>query len=72
MTPWWLQGCCSGALIGFTVPALLTPSACCRRVVSEWGFEKDGLSRGMVDMVNDSKGAQLDSRDTFLGIGSKT
>ncbi|KAK9862011.1 hypothetical protein WJX84_000959 [Apatococcus fuscideae] len=40
------------------------------KVVSEWGFEKDGVDAPMRDIVNDSKSAQMDDRDTFMGIGS--
>ena len=39
------------------------------QVVSEWTFQKDGVDVEMRDISNDSKAAQLDSRDTFLGIG---
>ena len=39
------------------------------KVVSEWGFQKDGVDVDMRDVVNDTKGAQMDERDTFLGIG---
>lgn len=39
------------------------------RVVSEWGFKKDGVERSILDMTNDTKGSQLDDRDTFMAIG---
>lgn len=38
------------------------------QVVSEWRFQKDGVDVPMKDIVNDTKGAQLDERDTFLGL----
>ncbi|KAL6511573.1 Protein cypro4 [Orobanche gracilis] len=39
------------------------------RVVSEWKFEKDGADISMRDIMNDSKGAQMDpSGSTFLGL----
>ena len=38
-------------------------------MVSEWTFQKDGTDVEMRDISNDTKSAQLDSRDTFLGIG---
>ncbi|CAL1410784.1 unnamed protein product [Linum trigynum] len=39
------------------------------KVVTEWKFEKDGTDITMRDIVNDSKGAQLDpSGSTFLGL----
>ena len=40
------------------------------KVVSEWRFQKDGVEIPMKDIVNDDKAAQLDSRDTFLGLDS--
>lgn len=43
----------------------------CRRIVSEWAFKKDGVDVGMKDLANETRGAQLDDRDTFLGIGQK-
>ena len=39
------------------------------KVVSEWGFQKDGVDVEMRDVTNDTKAAQTDDRDTFLGIG---
>ena len=39
------------------------------RIVREWDFEKDGVSAPMRDIVNETRAAQLDDRDTFLGIG---
>ena len=39
------------------------------KVVSEWGFQKDGADVEMRDVTNDTKAAQMDDRDTFLGIG---
>lgn len=44
---------------------------CYCRVVSEWSFQKDGVDVGMKDLANETRGAQLDDRDTFLGIGQK-
>ena len=41
------------------------------RIVSEWAFKKDGVDVGMKDLANETRGAQLDDRDTFLGIGQK-
>ncbi|KAK1263169.1 Protein CYPRO4 [Acorus gramineus] len=39
------------------------------KVVTEWKFEKDGTDIMMTDIVNDSKGSQLDpSGSTFLGL----
>ena len=39
------------------------------KVVAEWKFEKDGTPITMLDMTNESKGAQLDvSGSTFLGL----
>uniref|UniRef100_A0A7S1T8S4 Vacuolar import/degradation Vid27 C-terminal domain-containing protein n=1 Tax=Tetraselmis chuii TaxID=63592 RepID=A0A7S1T8S4_9CHLO len=38
------------------------------KVVSEWRFQKDGVDVPMKDIVNDTKNAQLDERDTFLGL----
>ncbi|XP_044474618.1 protein CYPRO4-like [Mangifera indica] len=39
------------------------------KVVTQWKFEKDGTDFTMKDIVNDSKGAQLDpSGSTFLGL----
>ncbi|KAF7851532.1 hypothetical protein BT93_L3750 [Corymbia citriodora subsp. variegata] len=39
------------------------------KIVSEWKFEKDGADITMRDIVNDSKGAQLDpTGSTFLGL----
>jgi hypothetical protein len=40
------------------------------KTVAEWGFQKDGTDVSMKDLVNDTKGAQLDERDTFLGVGT--
>lgn len=55
-----------------SVSALLNevPGFGCR-VVSEWSFKKDGVDAGMIDLANETRGAQLDDRDTFLGIGNK-
>ena len=39
------------------------------QVVNEWTFQKDGVDVEMRDISNDTKSAQLDSRDTFLGVG---
>jgi hypothetical protein len=39
------------------------------KVVNEWTFQKDGTDVAMKDIVNDTRAAQLDDRDTFLGIG---
>lgn len=39
------------------------------KVVNEWSFQKDGLDVEMKDLANDTRAAQLDDRDTFLGIG---
>lgn len=39
------------------------------KVVSEWGFQKDGVDVDMRDVANETKAAQLDDRNTFLGIG---
>ncbi|KAK9809515.1 hypothetical protein WJX73_007383 [Symbiochloris irregularis] len=39
------------------------------KVVSEWGFQKDGIDVEMRDVTNDTKAAQMDERNTFLGIG---
>ena len=41
------------------------------RVVSEWSFKKDGVDVSMKDLSNETRGAQMDDRDTFLGIGQK-
>lgn len=41
------------------------------RVVSEWSFKKDGVDAAMKDLANETRGAQTDDRDTFLGIGQK-
>ena len=38
-------------------------------MVNEWTFQKDGVDVEMRDISNDTKSAQLDSRDTFLGVG---
>lgn len=39
------------------------------KIVSEWKFEKDGTEITMRDIVNDTKGSQLDpSESTFLGL----
>ncbi|KAF9687571.1 hypothetical protein SADUNF_Sadunf02G0107200 [Salix dunnii] len=39
------------------------------KIITEWMFEKDGTDITMRDIVNDSKGAQLDpSGSTFLGL----
>ncbi|XP_030460528.1 protein CYPRO4 isoform X2 [Syzygium oleosum] len=39
------------------------------KIVSDWRFEKDGTDITMRDIVNDSKGAQLDpTGSTFLGL----
>ncbi|KAF2309821.1 hypothetical protein GH714_005275 [Hevea brasiliensis] len=39
------------------------------KIVTQWRFEKDGTDITMRDIVNDSKGAQLDpSGSTFLGL----
>lgn len=40
------------------------------KVVSEWRFQKDGVDVPMKDIVNDTKAAQMDTRDTFLGLDS--
>ncbi len=40
------------------------------RVVSEWRFEKDGVEVPMDDLANESRGAQLDGRSTFLGLAA--
>jgi hypothetical protein len=40
------------------------------KTVAEWGFQKDGTDVAMKDLINDTKGAQLDDRDTFLGVGT--
>ena len=39
------------------------------KVVNEWSFKKDGAEVAIKDIVNDTRAAQLDDRDTFLGIG---
>ncbi|KAK4784451.1 hypothetical protein SAY86_018819 [Trapa natans] len=39
------------------------------KIVTEWKFEKDGTDITMRDIINDSKGSQLDpSESTFLGL----
>ncbi|MCD7449546.1 Protein cypro4 [Datura stramonium] len=39
------------------------------KVVTEWKFEKDGTDITMKDIINDTKGSQLDpSESTFLGL----
>ncbi|XP_010466055.1 PREDICTED: protein CYPRO4-like [Camelina sativa] len=39
------------------------------KIVSEWKFEKDGTEITMRDIINDTKGSQLDpSESTFLGL----
>ncbi|KAJ4836328.1 Protein cypro4 [Turnera subulata] len=39
------------------------------KIVTEWKFEKDGADITMRDIMNDTKGAQLDpSESTFLGL----
>ena len=40
------------------------------KVVAEWAFQKDGVDVGMKDIVNETRAAQLDDRDTFLGLGA--
>ena len=40
------------------------------KVVNEWMFRKDGVDVAMKDLSNDTRAAQLDDRDTFLGIGA--
>ncbi len=40
------------------------------KVVSEWRFQKDGVEVPMKGITNDNKAAQLDNRDTFLGLDS--
>ena len=40
------------------------------RVVSEWSFQKDGVEVPMDDLANESRGAQLDARSTFLGLAA--
>ena len=40
------------------------------KVVSEWSFQKDGVEVPMDDLANESRGAQLDGRSTFLGLAS--
>lgn len=40
------------------------------KTVAEWGFQKDGTDVSMRDLINETKGAQLDNRDTFLGVGT--
>jgi len=40
------------------------------KCVSEWRFEKDGVEVPMKGITNDTKSAQLDERDTFLGLDS--
>ena len=42
---------------------------CIDRVVSEWKFRKDGVDIGMKDLSNETRAAQLESKDTFLSIG---
>lgn len=39
--------------------------------MSEWSFKKDGVDAAMKDLANETRGAQTDDRDTFLGIGQK-
>lgn len=38
------------------------------KVVNEWTFNKDGVEVPMLDIVNDTKSAQLEQRCTFLGL----
>eukprot|EP00898_Chlorokybus_atmophyticus_P008096 jgi/Chlat1/8288/Chrsp78S07705 len=38
------------------------------KVVAEWTFKKDGADIGMRDIQSDTKSAQLEERDTFLGL----
>ena len=38
-------------------------------MVNEWAFQKGGVDVEMKDLANDTRAAQLDDRDTFLGIG---
>ena len=40
------------------------------KVVSEWSFQKDGVEVPMDDLANETRGAQLDGRSTFLGLAS--
>ena len=40
------------------------------KIVAEWAFQKDGVDVGMKDIVNETRAAQLDDRDTFLGLGT--
>lgn len=40
------------------------------RVVREWNFQKDGVDIPMEDIVGDTKAAQLEARQTFLGLGT--
>jgi hypothetical protein len=39
------------------------------KVINEWSFKREGVDVAMKDIVNDTRAAQLDDRDTFLGIG---
>ena len=59
--------------------AALTPDAASRlydadaetgAVVAEWTFKKDGVDIPVDDIANEARGAQLDDRSTFLGLGA--
>lgn len=39
------------------------------RVVSQWQFREGDSDISILDFANDTRGAQLDNTDTFLGIG---
>lgn len=39
-------------------------------VVAAWALRKDGVDVAMDDLANESRGAQLDGRSTFLGLAS--
>lgn len=37
-------------------------------MINEWTFKKDGVDVPIMEIANDTKAAQLDQRDTFLGL----
>ena len=39
------------------------------QATGNWRFNKDGVDLDMVDICNDTKAAQLDSRNTFVSVG---
>ena len=66
-----MTACISSLLSTRALLQLCHQCPCCCRVVSEWSFKKDGVDAAMKDLANETRGAQTDDRDTFLGIGQK-